>query len=155
MHGWRIVAFLAWGCSSQLCLPHGVPKENRSYIKDEFGNYANITLLAGKSEHAEVFTLGAKILIEEVLGYHAVIADVRPVSVVDAALELAGCSDAECSQTHAAIGHAALSVHNWDSAYLQAFRLNNPSRAPDSFGFFRSLRQASPVRPTEASSGSL
>lgn len=74
-----------------------------------------ITLLAYEWPSAKLVSTMAKLLIEEVLGYRAVVSSYEPVSIQDAIMALTGCTDMACSRQGSVRGHVVLET--WLGAY--------------------------------------
>ncbi|CAE7801240.1 unnamed protein product [Symbiodinium sp. CCMP2592] len=118
-----------------LCLPDGIPEADREFLQRSTGELDAIQLLAFEWSSAELVSIIARIVVEEVLGYRASISDLRPLAVLDAALPLSGCKNTNCSELSPEVGHIALET--WIGAYgaeFQIFRENHPSQVPEDLG---------------------
>ncbi|CAE7736688.1 unnamed protein product [Symbiodinium microadriaticum] len=131
---WRLL-FLVTGCSGELCLLQGIPSSQRTYILNGAAENVPVKLMVFNWAAAELLSTIAKLLIEEVLGYHAVFDDTRPIANIEVVQSLAGCSDMDCNQTQMSDTHVALDVWLGSAgADVELFMKRHPTIAPEDLG---------------------
>ena len=134
---WSVLAVygaFAIASNASKCLLDGVPESNRRYIQDTMGNNVPIRISVGDWASAEIASVLARIFLNEVLGYHAVILPERRLTSITAFPLLAGCADWDCTE-QSEQGHVALEV--WvtgKNAELQQFDEQNPGKGPEDLG---------------------
>ncbi|CAE7677752.1 unnamed protein product, partial [Symbiodinium sp. CCMP2456] len=131
---WRLLFFLVIGCSGELCLLQGIPSSQRAYVLNGAAENVAIKLMVFNWRAAELLSTIAKLLIEEVLGYHAVFDDTRPIANIEVVQGLAGCSDIDCNETQKD-KHVALDVWLGSAgADVELFMQRHPATAPEDLG---------------------
>ena len=137
------------------CLPDAVAAQNRAFIKDDQQKDIQIGMSMADWASSYVFSNLGKILVEEVLGYHAVLHPEIAIAAASQLWAVGGCLDINsvneqtCDQAETRV-HVVLDSWHTTVAELAQFRQAYPHLVPEdlgSMGFFgeESLYLTEPV----------
>ncbi|CAK9072629.1 unnamed protein product [Durusdinium trenchii] len=139
--GWLLLGVLPFiAAGSPLCLADGIPEEERAFLKDSQGNDMPVGILELNWPSAGLLAELAKLLIKEVLGFHAEIGEPLGASGAAPIYALAGCrnfnaaNDKQCGETEPVMH---VSLDSWIGSYSSAYeqmKADYPDIAPLDLG---------------------